>query len=92
MVTLLGNFPHSYSTLVSALEACPNDTLKLAQVQQALVQEDIKLTSRLKQDTDVTGDPSSSLWWERREAGRPQKPTCHSCGQTCHFRQERITA
>jgi len=37
VVTLLGSLPQSYSTLVTALEACADDNLKLAQVQQALI-------------------------------------------------------
>ena len=47
VVMLLGSLPHSYSTLVTALEAHVNDDLKLLQVQQALVQEEIKIVGRL---------------------------------------------
>ena len=52
VVTLLGSLPHSYSTLVTALEAHA-DNLKLSQVQQALIQEEIKLISRSKQDVNL---------------------------------------
>jgi len=34
VVTLLGSLPHSYSTLVTALEARADNNLKLSQVQQ----------------------------------------------------------
>ena len=45
----------------------------------------IKTSSRLKQDTVVTGDPSSSAM-VGAQGGRPWKPSCYSCGQTGHLR------
>jgi len=42
VVTLLGSLPSSYSTLVTALEACV-DNIKLDFVQQALMNEELKL-------------------------------------------------
>ena len=59
VVTLLGSLPQSYSTLVTALEACADDNLKLAQVQQVLINEENKITGRLEQFTD-TGEHNSS--------------------------------
>ena len=44
VVTLLGSLPHSYSTIVSALEAQGADNLSLSFVQQALVNEELKLS------------------------------------------------
>ena len=82
VVTLLGSLPHSYSTLVTALEARA-DNLKLSQVQQALIQEEIKLISRSKQDVDTTEDPSFSAM-VGAQGGRPWKPRCYSCGQIGH--------
>ena len=59
VVMLLGSLPHSYSTLFTTLEAHANDDLKLSQVQQVFIQEEIKISGRLKQDADTTRDLSS---------------------------------
>ena len=75
-MTLLGNLPQSYSTLVTALEVRANDNLRLLPVQQPLIQEGIKLNSRLKQSAMVGA-----------QGGRPWKPR-YSCGQTAHLRRD----
>ena len=43
MVTLLGNLPKKYSTLVTALEARAGDDLSLSYVHQALIHEEQKI-------------------------------------------------
>lgn len=49
VVTLLGSLLQSYSTLVTALEACANDDLKLTHVQQVLIHEKMKITGKFVQ-------------------------------------------
>ena len=85
VVTLLGSLPHSYSTLVTALETHANDDLMLSQVQKALIQEEIEICGRLKHDTDITGDASSSAM-VGAQGSRPWKLRCYFCGQSSHFR------
>ena len=46
VVTLLGNLPRSFSTLVTALEARVDEGLSLKYVQQALVNEEQKMQER----------------------------------------------
>jgi len=68
VVTLLGSLSHSYSTLVTALEACADDGLKLSQVQQALIQEDIKnLQTNLSKMLTQMENQVLQQWWEHRE-------------------------
>jgi len=57
-ITLLGSLPQRYSTLVTVLEARADGNLKLAQVQQALINE-MKIAGKLEQFTD-TGEQNSS--------------------------------
>ena len=83
VVTLLGSLPKSYSTLVTALEARADDNLKLAQVQQALVNEEIKINGRLEELSD-TGEQSSSAMITSH-GNKSWKPRCYFCGQLGHF-------
>jgi len=88
VVTLLGSLPSSFSTLVTALEA-RGDDLKLAQVQQALILEELKMTEKTGAGADayVEHTPSAMVG---AQGGRmvPWKPRCYFCGQTGHFRRE----
>ena len=89
VVTLLGNLPKSFSTLVTALEARVDEGLSLKYVQQALVNEEQKMrehghssgSDTQKEDSALVGDQS-----KRRP--RSGKPTCYGCGQPGHFRRD----
>ena len=85
VVTLLGSLPSSFSTLVTALEACGDD-LKLAQVQQTLILEELKMTEKTEADEYVEHIPSAMVG---AQGGRISwKPRCYFCGQTGHFHRE----
>ena len=47
VVTILGSLPPIYSTLVTALEACADGDLRLANVKQALIYEEMKINKAL---------------------------------------------
>ena len=83
VVTLLGSLPQSYATLVTALEARADDNLKLAQVQQALINEEMKITGRL----DDTGEQNPSAMITS-QGNKSWKPRCYFCGQLGHFRRD----
>ena len=89
VVTLLGSLPQSYSTLVTALEACANDDLKLTHVQQALIHEEMKITGKFGQVTGVLpGEQTSSALISSQGNHKSWKPRCYTCGQPGHFRHE----
>ena len=83
-VTLLGSLPRSYSTLVTALEACCDDiTLKF--VQQSLIHKKQKINVHPSGDTLPGGQKPTALVGVQGKA-KPQKPKCFGCGQPGHFR------
>ena len=86
VVTLLGSLPQSYSTLVTALEVHADDNLKLAQVQQALINEEMKITGRLEQFTDTREQNSSAMITS--QGNKSWKPRHYFCGQLGHFRRD----
>ena len=87
VVTLLGSLPPSYSTLVTALEACADDDLRLAYVQKALIHEEMKINNALRQATGMLpGELSSSAMVSSQH--KSWKPRCYTCGQIGHLRRD----
>ena len=87
VVTLLGSLPPSFSTVVTALEA-RGDDLKLSQVQQSLILEEMKLTERNGSGAETYGDHTSSAMVGSQGGRSSWKPRCYHCGQLGHFRRE----
>ena len=90
VVTLLGSLPQSYSTLVTALEARADDELRLANVQQALIHEEMKINNTLGQTTGtLPGELSSSAMISSQgNCHKFWKPRCYACGQIGHLRRD----
>ena len=90
VVTFLGSLPHSYSTIVSALEAQGADNLSLSFVQQALVNEELKLSG--DSVCTLTNDQSSSALvhiWKKKFIAKARKPrSCYNCEQIGHYRRD----
>ncbi len=83
VVTLLGSLPPSYSTLVTALEACSND-LKLYFVQQALVHEEQKLNGQSRNTSSV--DSALVGAYKKGKPSGSWKPLgCFECGDLDHY-------
>jgi len=79
VVTLLGSLPSSYSTLLTALEARV-DNIKLDFVQQALMNEDLKLKTHSQGEQQ-----DSALLGKFRRPLRPGYFKCYHYGQAEHF-------
>ena len=87
VVTLLGSLPHSYSTLVTALEARAED-VKLSFVQQALVYEEQKLSGKFSDISTVAsaGQSDLALVGQQRKDSRTRKQLrCFGCGELGHI-------
>ena len=87
VVTLLGSLPQSYSTLVTALEACV-DGVTLSFVQQALIHEEQKLNEEPGHLSSAMsrGETTSVLVGERRR-NVSQRVKCFGCGEAGHIRR-----
>ena len=85
IVTLLGSLPRSSSTLVTALEARDDITLRF--VQQSLIQEEQKISGHPSDDILPGGRKPTALDGVRGNT-KPQKPKCFGCGQPGHFRRD----
>ena len=85
VVTLLGSFPQSYSTLVTALEAHVGD-IRLDFVQQALIHEEQKF--KLSNTMLAGRQEDSALIEKLRKPLRYQNQKCHYCGQVGHFHRD----
>ena len=84
VVTLLGSLPPSYSTLVTALEACVDD-IQLDFVQQALIHEEQKQKGNTQNDTIGGQQDDLALVGAYKERDRPRKPPiCWNCEEVGH--------
>jgi hypothetical protein len=87
VVTLLGSVPHSYSTLVTALEARVDD-VSLSYVQQALIHEERKKSvglGNLPVGGGESGRQQSALVGRQ---GKGRRLRCYGCGGEGHFRRD----
>ena len=83
-MTLLESLPHSFSTLVTALEAQVDD-ISLGYAQQALLHEEQKLS--IRGDRATGEQESKALINKQREKKQPWKVKCYGCqgfGQCKH--------
>ena len=82
LVSLLGSLPRSYYTIVTALEARGADNLSLSFVQQAPINEELKLEGNGQQSQALLGTRKPT----NRFAKRKQGPRlCYNCGEAGHF-------
>ena len=88
-MTLLGSLPHSYSTLLTALEARVDD-VKLDFVQQALMHEEQKLKGQSAHSKSMLsgGQEDSALIGRFKKSPKFQNQKCYHCGQPGHFRRD----
>ncbi|CAI8045672.1 Retrovirus-related Pol polyprotein from transposon TNT 1-94 [Geodia barretti] len=87
VVTLLGSVPHSYSTLVTGLEAHV-DNVSLSYVQQAVIHEERKKSvgpGNLPVGGGKSGRQQSALVGRQ---GRGRRLRCYGCGGEGHFRRD----
>ena len=80
VVTLLGNLPRSFATLVTAIETRMDGT-SLDYVQQALIHEEMKQSELSCQ---FSGTESALTGAFNRNTPR-EPPTCHGCGNVGHI-------
>ena len=88
VVTLLGSLPQSYTTLVTALEARADDDLRLGNVQQVLIHEEIKIIIPLdKQLVCYLENCYRQLRMISSQGNchKSWKPQCYACGQIGHL-------
>ncbi len=88
-ITLLGSLPKSYSTLATALESRGDDSLSLTLVQQALKQEELKMSKGASGSSSSGNGRQDALVGNGNKGNhyhgkKKKKITCYGCGKDGH--------
>ena len=87
VVTLLGSLPSMYATVVTALEARP-EQVSLEFVQQTLVHEELKQTGHFDHSRPTGKSDAAMIGVQSKFKNKRPPPKCYKCGELGHFRNK----